>query len=458
MLKIHQLFLRSFSLVFLLILIATGTATYFWVKKIYIEQVEKNLTQNIDSLSIALVNLNNLDTIVAKLREKVDLRITIINHNGVVISDSHKDKSLLENHGEREEIIHAKYDGFGSAIRLSESVNKELIYVAKKVEVGEDIIYVRMADDLKSLRDSFIKLSAQVTGIFGIFLLLTFIITYVISSRIKIETDNILDFLTKITKKEPLVDVSSNFTLEFYQITELLKKVATRLSKREKQKAKHTAKLKRSNKQKDEIISAISHEFKNPIAIISGYSETILHDPDLPPSMTNKFLQKIHSNANKMSTIIDRLRLSLTLEEGKTTNYVQKCNIKAMCEEIVSDLEQKYPNRTMIVEGHDLELDVDDTMFQIAIGNLIENALKYSELEVTIRINRNSINVIDKGLGISEEDVKKITTKFYRVSQNGWNNSLGLGLFIVYRIIALHKFKLVIDSELGKGSTFKILF
>ena len=62
------------------------------------------------------------------------------------------------------------------------------------------------------------------------------------------------------------------------------------------------------------------------------------------------------------------------------------------------------------------------------------------------------------GIGISENDLLKITRKFYRVSQNGWNNSLGLGLFIVNSILNLHNFKLEITSEYGKGSEFIIKY
>ena len=98
-------------------------------------------------------------------------------------------------------------------------------------------------------------------------------------------------------------------------ITKLLNKVAIKLSNKEKQKAKQNAKLKISNKQKDEIISAISHEFKNPIAIISGYTETILNDEEMPQAIKIRFLKKIYSNANKMSSIVDKLRLTLKLEE-----------------------------------------------------------------------------------------------------------------------------------------------
>ena len=86
---------------------------------------------------------------------------------------------------------------------------------------------------------------------------------------------------------------------------------------KEKQKAKQNAKLKISNKQKDEIISAISHEFKNPIAIISGYTETILNDEEMPQAIKIRFLKKIYSNANKMSSIVDKLSTDITYKDKK---------------------------------------------------------------------------------------------------------------------------------------------
>ena len=92
----------------------------------------------------------------------------------------------------------------------------------------------------------------------------------------------------------------------------------------------------------------------------------------------------------------------------------------------------------------------------MAISNLIENALKYSEDEIIVNISNNSITVIDKGIGIEEKELEKINKKFYRVSNNGWNNSLGLGLFIVQSVLSLHNFSLLIDSEFKKGSQFSI--
>ena len=67
-------------------------------------------------------------------------------------------------------------------------------------------------------------------------------------------------------------------------------------------------------------------------------------------------------------------------------------------------------------------------------------------------------NVVDTGIGISSQNLTNITNKFYRVNENTWNNSLGLGLFIVSNILTLHNFSLDIQSQENEGSTFSVRF
>lgn len=458
MLKIHQLFLRSFIFIFLSILLLISIVVYFWSKSIYLDQIEKNILSNIDTLSISLPNLKDIDIKVLEIKKATKLRITIIDKNGIVVAESDEDKTLMENHGNREEIIAAKYKTYGEIERHSHTLDKDLLYIAKEVNIDGEDYYIRMSSEITTIKEYFIKLTLQLIGIFSIFLLLAFIVSYYISDKIRHETDNILNFLINLTKKKDLTNMSSFYTQEFYTINKLLNKVAIKLQKKETSKAKHTAKLKLANKQKDEIISAISHEFKNPIAIITGYVQTLQNDKDLPIQMRDKFLSKIDSNANKMTQIIDKLRLALKLEEGKETIENKKLDLKILCENISIDLKDKYPNRTIQIIGDKQTIQGDDTLINMAISNLVENALKYSEGIVSIEITNEYLKVIDAGIGISETDLLKITRKFYRVSQNGWNNSLGLGLFIVNSILNLHNFKLEIYSVYGKGSEFIIKY
>ena len=126
MLKIHQLFLRTYIAIFLAVLITLTLVTYFWAKNLYLNQIEKNLIQNIDTLSIVLKdsnNITNIKNIVKNLHSELSLRITIIDENGVVIAESDKDLVDINNHSNRVEIIQAKNKGFGKDKRVSETIN-----------------------------------------------------------------------------------------------------------------------------------------------------------------------------------------------------------------------------------------------------------------------------------------------------------------------------------------------
>ena len=461
MLKIHQLFLRTYLAIFVAILITVTLSTYFWAKNLYLNQVEKNLIQNIDILSVILEDtkdINSIKDIIKDLSKKLNLRISIINENGEVVAESHKNIEDIKNHSNRVEIIEARNIGLGKDTRVSETLNKDLIYIAKKVSFNEEIYYLRMADYTNKITDNFKKLTFEIFIYISFFLIIAFISTYFISIKIQRETDSILHFLKEITNKKKPIFLQSNYTFEFYKIAKLLNKVAKKLSKKDEIKAKHTAKLTLANRQKDDIISAISHEFKNPIAIISGYSQTLIEDENLSPTLKIKFLNKILSNSNKMSQIVDKLRLTLKLQDNNHKLILNKVSIKKIVENSISDLKIKYKNREIKVLGVDKEINADEILIGIAISNLIENALKYSQEDVIIEINENSISIRDKGIGISQENLENIFKKYYRATSNNWNNSLGLGLFIVKSILNVHNFKLEIDSKIGNGSTFKIYY
>ncbi len=459
MLKLHQLFLRTFTLIFLGILLSFSIATYFWSKNIYIGQIEKNLKQNIQTFSISLNNLENIDKKVQRLKKNLNIRITILNKYGKVIAETDKDKRYLENHFHRVEIQEAKKTSTGKALRYSKTLKKELLYVAQKVYINNKAYYIRMADYVHKIDENFIKLSFQIFMFFCIFLIIAFLFTYFISTKIQKETNLILNFLEDLSNEKVSFSIQSKFSQEFDKITLLLNKVADKLQKRNKQKIKQRAKLKLANKQKDDIISALSHEFKNPISVILGYSQSILEDEKMPKNIQEKFLQKIQTNAHKISFLIDKLRLVSKLESDKQNLVLSKTNINTLILNICENLKDTYKNREFIIKQKDeVLLNIDEALFEILISNLIENALKYSKKEITIIIEKSSISIIDKGIGISPKNIEKIKNKFYRVNANKWNNSLGLGLFISIKILKLHNFSLDIKSKKNEGSNFKITY
>ncbi len=458
MLKLHNIFLRKFLLIFLGLFLMLGIVFYVTIKEVYVEQTKIDLLHNIEIFSANLDGIENIDQRVKELNKLVGLRITIIDQEGVVIAESDKDKSLLENHLGRVEIIQARSNHYGYSIRYSQTLQKDLLYVAKEIKLNNKEYYVRIARDLEKINSDFLTMGLKVGAVFFVFISFAFLVTLKISTNLQEEINRILEFLENLARQKRAEIITSNYSFELYSITQLLTKVSESLSKKDKQKSKYTAKLKLSNKQKDDIISAISHEFKNPIAVISGYTQTLLADKDINEKIREKFLQKIASSSKKMTNMIDRLRLTIRLDDGKMENKLHLANIREIVQMQVEDIMASYPNRDIVFEGKDVIKKVDETLLGVAVINLIENALKYSQDKVTIKLYENKISIQDHGIGINEKEIDKITKKFYRVSTNGWNNSLGVGLSLVSNIVALHNFTLHIESIENEGSTFEILF
>jgi signal transduction histidine kinase len=159
-------------------------------------------------------------------------------------------------------------------------------------------------------------------------------------------------------------------------------------------------------------------------------------------------------NANKISIMIDRLSLAVKIENENLTLQKSEFEIKPLLNYVKDTLLQKYRDREIVIDADDIKIKADKTMMENLLINLTENALKYSEDEVIIRVRDEKLEVIDQGIGIKEENLKKITDRFFRVDTLKWDNSIGVGLYIVKYILKLHKTQLKIDSEYGKGSSF----
>lgn len=458
LLNLHDILFRKFITLFIIIFLGLGTIFYFWIKDIYIQQTKTDLLHNIDILSLQIKNLQDVDSLAKKVKKIINLRVTIISNGGDVLGESDKDFTTMDNHLNRVEVIEAKYQKYGSIIRYSDTIKKELLYVTKKFIINNNKYYIRMARDIELINEHFLYLSYKIGFLFLIFIAVTFWVALKISQNVQDETKNILEFLTNLTTQKRAIKIDSFYSIEFNEITKLLTIVSHNLAKKDKQKLKYTAKLKLLNRQKDDIISAISHEFKNPISVINGYAQTLLEDKNINVNIQNKFLTKIYSNSIKLSNMIDRLRLSTKLEEGKHFLSFREFNMVILIDDIIEDLKLTYPNRDIKFKSDNIKINADETMITIAISNLIENALKYSQDTVSIKLNKKILTIIDSGIGIKESDISKITNKFYRVSNNGWNNSLGVGLSLVKNILELHEFKLDIKSVENKGSSFKIIF
>ena len=274
------------------------------------------------------------------------------------------------------------------------------------------------------------------------------------ASRMQKELMMINKYLAEINKVDKVNYKAHFFTQEFEDINQNLITVLNSAQKREEIKKRYNAKLKLKNRQRADMISAIAHEFRNPIASIMGYAQTLEDDKEIPQALQEKFLNKIYNNGIKIEALLSRLVLWNKFESGEATLHPSNFDLYALALEVKILLEEKYPQREIVLEGSTYLVDADRTLLDVVLKNLIENALKYSKDDVTVKIDSKQISVTDKGAGISSSDIGKVTKKFYRSGTHSWDNSMGLGLSIVKSILALHGTELDIESEEQRGSVF----
>lgn len=454
MLKIHQLFIVKFLLLFVGTLIITSLISYAVLKSIVINHNEVHLQNSITIMSLELSKVKNLDEYVSKVAKGTNLRVTIINDDGVVIAESNADKKTMDNYGHRYEVQQANEKEFSHVVRYSKTLKVDFLYVAKKMVINGKKVYLRLSVSLSQIMDEFYSLWSKLIFLFLIILLSALYTSKKMSEKIVYDIQQITEYLDEISNKNYKATIKTENFYEFLQISLLLKNLVKKLHNRDKQKRKHTAKLRLINRQRNDILSAISHEFKNPVASIIGYAQTLQDDSDINPEIRDKFLEKISSNGEKISKMLDRLALSVKLENSDLEIKESEFDLAVLCEEAASNLSSKYKNRNITVDAQNCIVVADKTMIELVLINLIDNALKYSEGDVEVILKDGVLSVKDKGIGIKDEHLDKVTSKFYRVERNSWDNSMGIGLAMVKYILKEHGTSLDIKSIYSEGSTF----
>jgi len=453
-LKIHQIFILKFLLLFITALLISSVISYITLKDIIIEHNKNHLKHAIELMEISLNSVENLDDVVAQINEKTALRVTVISKEGTVLAETDADKEEMANHTSRFEVMLSNSQEYGDTVRYSNTLKADFLYIAKKTIYKDEQIYIRLSMSLAQIMYDFYSLWTKLFFVFMVIIVIGAFVSKAMSQKVVYDIEQITNYLDEVSNKNYKAIIKTKYFYEFLQISLLLKNLVKKLSKNEKKKAKHMAKLRLMNKQRNDILSALSHEFKNPVAAIIGYAQTIKEDAQMPQNIRDKFLSKISSNGDKISKMLDRLALSVKLENEDLTINKSEFELNSLCLEIASNFESKYRDREIVVKVEKLTLFSDKTMLELVIDNLIDNAMKYSSGDVFLTLKNNKLSVKDSGTGIKEQHLKKITNKFYRVDKNSWDNSMGLGLAMVTYVLKLLGSSLEITSEFKKGSTF----
>jgi len=219
---------------------------------------------------------------------------------------------------------------------------------------------------------------------------------------------------------------------------------------------------------KSEFVSTVSHDLRQPLTMMRGYA-TMLEMVGQMSEQQNSYVRKIVSGVESMSHLVNNLLDLGRIEAGIGLRTVDT-SLRDMFEEVISNQQlqavQKRITVSMEVAPEVPEfIEVDPSLIQQAVSNLLDNALKYTRpqgkiiLRAMKRRDRVLIQVIDNGIGISPLDQPRLFEKFYRGAQGTSKDTqgTGLGLAIVKSIVDRHGGQVWVESRLGKGSTFTIL-
>jgi two-component system phosphate regulon sensor histidine kinase PhoR len=230
--------------------------------------------------------------------------------------------------------------------------------------------------------------------------------------------------------------------------------------------------LRRLETIRSDFAANVSHELRTPITNIKGYVETMLDVGVRDQAQTRRFLEIINRNTARLASIIEDLLALARLEQPDMRSTLERVDI-AVLRVIESALAQFEPDikakdMTAVVRvggPPDLHVHANAQLLEQAISNLVSNAIKYSPAATTIRITAErldtgdvAIGVADEGPGIPAEHRARIFERFYRVdrARSRELGGTGLGLAIVKHIALVHGGSVTVDSEVGRGSAFRI--
>ena len=395
-----------------------------------------------------VIELLNIDDLAAGIEKDPynpiddDLRITLIGADGEVLYESLLNKDEMDNHNERPEIIEAREKGEGEAIRYSATSGTHTFYYAERLQNGN---VLRIGRDSVSVNRIMVN---------------TLVIVLVIALCILFVCMGISHYLTK-KLVEPIEKLATNIMLvDENNVYEEIRPFVNTI------KEQHVNII--NNAQlRQEFTANVSHELKTPLTAISGYAE-LIGNGMTGKEDTIRFSNEIHSNANRLLSLINDIIKLSELDEADHQMEMERIDLYKLAENCVQMMQVTAEKQgiRLILQGESTMVMANKGLMDEVFYNLCSNAIRYNKPggSVTVTVGtkdeRPFLSVADTGIGIPKECQERVFERFYRVdkSRSKSTGGTGLGLAIVKHIVAQHNAALHLDSELGEGTTIEIVF
>lgn len=381
------------------------------------------------------------------LGDATSARITLLDSDGNVLYDSVENTSELENHSNRPEFIEAKKDGYAETLRYSETLSKQNFYCAVKLTDG-DILRVGRTTD--SVFYTMLSSSALLGGLLILILAAAFVL-------VRKQTKDLIKPINSLNLEEPLKEVAY----------EELRPLLERVDQQNRQIACQMEELKEAEAMRREFSANVSHELKTPLMSISGYAELMMNGM-VPDEKVPEFSGRIYNEASRLSALVSDIIQLSRLDEKSNDLPFEAVDLYELAEDIILQLDSAASKKNIAVSLEGTAVVVQGVRHVIyeMLYNITDNAIRYTEPGGTVKIFAGSVeghpyySVEDNGIGIPENEQKRIFERFYRVdkSHSRATGGTGLGLSIVKHGAILHNAEIRLDSEPGRGTKMELVF
>ena len=466
--SIYFLLWSIFSAFALFIVLLFGFSQQAILERTYKDEAMREVSSKGKSIHAAILQgppeafgNNNFNGYLRFLSATYDVHIAIVDEEGNLLfpKDPNLDTESPEykdqyDYTEKTEMLLSKLSKTNGVVVYEG--NSEYVYGAKIRFLGDTEMYLHVGQSLAFMEIAMASVGMR-TVLLAVFVL---ILTFAISSAVAGWVVNPIAEMTKkaqsLARGDFGVDFHGNdYGTEMIELANSLNYARDELSK--------------TDRMQKELIANVSHDFKTPLTMIKGYASMIIEISGNNPEKRNKHAQVIVEEADRLASLVNDVLDLSKISAGITQLEQSKINMSEYLDEILGRFAYLKDG-----QGYRFETDIEGNLYTIAdkvkIGqalyNLIGNAVNYTgeDKRVLLSLKREGeffrFAVTDTGKGIKPEELGDIWDRYYRSTEAHKRpvQGTGLGLSIVKTVLEKHGFRFGVESEVGKGSTFFVLF
>lgn len=377
-------------------------------------------------------------------------RVTFMDPQGKVLADSMA-KGELENHINRAEIQDAIFNGNGFAVRSSTTLGKNMVYYCKNYKTH----LVRVAIVADSYLTIFGKILPSFVMFTGVMLALCVVLAFVSTHLVITPVKTLAREAVKSDK------VTTKFS-ELQPVVELLNERSRNIKRQMQELTAEKDLVEKARQSKDEFISNVTHEMNTPLTSIHGYAE-LLTAGGMTQEQQKTAYKTILTQSERLTNLIACIINYSEIDNDELPSY--EVNFSALAKETLSALKPEADKRGIkIIDKISDNVIISSRHERLSeiFGNLVRNAIKYNKDNgsITVTLNYKELIVEDTGIGIAQENMSKIFSRFFTVdkSHGGKNGGFGLGLAVAKKICQKSGWQISVQSTPDIGSTFTVKF